>query len=48
LVFFEKVLQLMRREGTPMKLGDLVVAHREGRLPPRAVAITFDDGFRDN
>lgn len=42
-------VRVLRRVGTVMRLGDAVAALRDGaRLPPRAIALTFDDGYRDN
>jgi peptidoglycan/xylan/chitin deacetylase (PgdA/CDA1 family)/GT2 family glycosyltransferase/SAM-dependent methyltransferase len=40
-------LEHLRRHYQPVPLADLVAGVRRGRLPERAVAITFDDGTRD-
>ena len=45
---FAEHLEVLREYATPMKLGDLSVALRNGRLPDRAVVLTFDDGYFDN
>lgn len=45
---FEEHLDLLRRNAHPMPLAALVAAARQNALPPRAVAITFDDGYLDN
>lgn len=46
---FESQLRFIRRCYTVVPLGDLVDRIHAGRaLPRRAVAITFDDGYRDN
>jgi len=44
-----KQFRFLRRYANVVDLADAVSALRAGRrLPPRAVAITFDDGYRDN
>jgi peptidoglycan/xylan/chitin deacetylase (PgdA/CDA1 family) len=43
----ERHLQAIRRYGEPVRLIDLAVATRNGRPPPGAVAVTFDDGYAD-
>jgi peptidoglycan/xylan/chitin deacetylase (PgdA/CDA1 family) len=46
---FRAQLRYLRRFYTVMSLDDLVEHLHRGRpLPPRSVAITFDDGYRDN
>jgi peptidoglycan/xylan/chitin deacetylase (PgdA/CDA1 family) len=45
---FREQVRQMRRHRRILPLGDLVALVRERRLPPRAVALTFDDGYRDN
>lgn len=42
-------LRAVRRMGTVVPLEDALDALAEGRpLPPRPIALTFDDGYRDN
>lgn len=45
---FAEQLSMLRRYGTVLPLRTLVRRAREGNLPRRAVAITFDDGYADN
>jgi len=45
---FNEHLEVLRDAGVPMSLSRLLGANRERRLPPRAVAVTFDDGYADN
>lgn len=45
---FGEHLDVIRRLGRPMVLSAMVDAIREDRLPSRAVALTFDDGYADN
>jgi peptidoglycan/xylan/chitin deacetylase (PgdA/CDA1 family) len=46
---FEQQMQFLREYYTPMSLDQLYEAIAEGHpFPPRAVVITFDDGYRDN
>lgn len=45
---FEEHVAVLRREFEPLPLADLVDAAASDRLPRRAVAITFDDGYHDN
>jgi peptidoglycan/xylan/chitin deacetylase (PgdA/CDA1 family) len=44
---FQEQLEALRRMAHPISLTMLVRGLREGGLPPRAVAITFDDGYVD-
>lgn len=42
-------MRLVKALFTPISLSELVSCLRSGRpIPPRAVVITFDDGYRDN
>ncbi len=46
---FERQLRWLKRVGTPVPLTEALHDLAHGReLPPRAFAITFDDGYRDN
>jgi peptidoglycan/xylan/chitin deacetylase (PgdA/CDA1 family) len=45
---FAEHLEVLRKEVVPLSLQGFVRAHQERKLPHRAVAITFDDGYADN
>jgi peptidoglycan/xylan/chitin deacetylase (PgdA/CDA1 family) len=45
---FEEQMRLLRERFQPIALADLVAGLASGALPPRSVAVTFDDGYRDN
>ena len=45
---FDWQMSLLRRHCHPMALADAVAGLRTGSLPPRSVAVTFDDGYADN
>ncbi len=45
---FRQQLAVLRRYFNVVNLADGIDAMRTNNLPPRAVAITFDDGYRDN
>jgi len=45
---FIEQLEVMRRYAHPLSLRQLVQAQREGKIPPHAVVVTFDDGYADN
>jgi peptidoglycan/xylan/chitin deacetylase (PgdA/CDA1 family) len=45
---FAEQLDVLRKHTRTMALGDLAGAHQAGRLPHRAAAITFDDGYANN
>lgn len=46
---FARQVRLLQRVGTIVPLGETLQAMAEGRpVPPRPIALTFDDGYRDN
>lgn len=45
---FERQLALLARECAPLALEEFERRRRSGTLPPRAVTVTFDDGYADN
>jgi peptidoglycan/xylan/chitin deacetylase (PgdA/CDA1 family) len=45
---FATHLEIIRKKALPLSLKQLAQAHQQARVPNRAVAITFDDGYTDN
>jgi peptidoglycan/xylan/chitin deacetylase (PgdA/CDA1 family) len=45
---FAEQLEVLRKHAHPLRLQDLCSALRTGTIPPRSVALTFDDGYADN
>lgn len=45
---FEQQIAHLKQHYTMLTLAEAVDRLRSGHLPPRAVSITFDDGYRDN
>jgi peptidoglycan/xylan/chitin deacetylase (PgdA/CDA1 family) len=45
---FAEHLDIIRQMGHPISLSDLAQAIQKGRVPNRAIAVTFDDGYADN
>ena len=45
---FAGQMETLARDWSPMSLAELVDGFRRRRLPERAVAVTFDDGYADN
>ena len=45
---FAAHLEVIRHYGFPISLSGLVTCLKDGRIPNRAVVITFDDGYTDN
>jgi peptidoglycan/xylan/chitin deacetylase (PgdA/CDA1 family) len=45
---FASIMTAVASQFTPLSLGDALRALEAGTLPPRAVCVTFDDGYADN
>jgi peptidoglycan/xylan/chitin deacetylase (PgdA/CDA1 family) len=45
---FDEHLQVVQKYAYPISLNQLAQAYRAGKVPQRAVVITFDDGYADN
>ena len=45
---FAEQLEALAMRFSPLPLGELAARMDAGDLPPRSVALTFDDGYRDN
>lgn len=46
--YFAEHMQVVRKYAHPMSLSELVQHLKAGTLPPRSIAVTFDDGYADN
>ncbi len=46
--YFAEQMAVLRQQADPISLGELINGLKTGTLPPRAVAVTFDDGYADN
>lgn len=45
---FAEHLEVLRKHACPISLEELVLSMKKNRVPRKAVAITFDDGYADN
>ena len=46
--YFAEQMEALRKYARPIRLVEVVQCLKIGRLPPRSVAVTFDDGYADN
>lgn len=45
---FAEQLEVLQECTNPLSMKQFIEAHRTGTVPPRAVVVTFDDGYADN
>jgi peptidoglycan/xylan/chitin deacetylase (PgdA/CDA1 family) len=45
---FSEHLEVLQKYFLPLSLNDLVESFKKGKIPSRAVVLTFDDGYSDN
>lgn len=45
---FAEQMEALNKVAQPISLGELVQCLKAGSVPPKAVAVTFDDGYADN
>jgi peptidoglycan/xylan/chitin deacetylase (PgdA/CDA1 family) len=45
---FKEQMEVLQTLANPIRLEELVQAIEDGHLPPKAVVVTFDDGYADN
>ncbi|MFT6915423.1 MAG: peptidoglycan/xylan/chitin deacetylase (PgdA/CDA1 family) [Motiliproteus sp.] len=48
LAEFQWQMELLQQQFNPLSMSDAIKGLRAGTLPPRAVCVTFDDGYLDN
>lgn len=45
---FAEQLEVLQKHAHPLSLNELLQKYQEGKIPERAVVVTFDDGYADN
>ncbi len=45
---FSQQMEVLKKNFHPLTLEQLVQTQKAGKIPPRAVVVTFDDGYADN
>jgi peptidoglycan/xylan/chitin deacetylase (PgdA/CDA1 family) len=45
---FEEQMRVLKNDRVPLSMREFVIRLENGTIPPRAVAVTFDDGYVDN